>query len=87
MYKPYVLFGSIGAFMLLLGAIPFARFLYFAIVDGHAGGHIQSLLIGSLLMTAAFLCFIMNIIADLIRINRILIEDQLEQTKRMRFKR
>lgn len=87
MYKPYVLFGSLGAFLLLLGAVPFARFLYFAIVDGHASGHIQSLLIGSLLMTSAFLCFILNIIADLIRINRILIEDQLEQTKRIRYKR
>jgi glycosyltransferase involved in cell wall biosynthesis len=87
MYKPYVLFGTIGFSLLLLGAVPFARFFYFLIIDGHAGGHIQSLLLGSLLLTSAFLSFIMNIIADLIRINRILIEDQLEQAKRLRFQR
>jgi hypothetical protein len=36
-------------------------------------------------MIGAFLCLVLNIIADLIRINRILIEDNLEQTKRQRF--
>ncbi|MDB5169379.1 MAG: glycosyltransferase family 2 protein [Candidatus Saccharibacteria bacterium] len=87
MYRPYVIFGSIGLALMLAGAIPFARFLYFAIVDGHTRGHIQSLLVGSLLMTSSFLSFILGIIADLIRINRILIEDQLEQSKRLRFDR
>jgi hypothetical protein len=47
---------------------------------------LQSLIIGSMVMVAAFLCLVLNIIADLIRINRILIEDNLEHTKRMRFK-
>jgi hypothetical protein len=36
-------------------------------------------------MTAAFLCFVLNIVSDLIRINRVLTEDNLEQTKRLRF--
>jgi glycosyltransferase involved in cell wall biosynthesis len=87
MYRPYIIFGWLGAGLFTLGLIPFARYLYFAIIDGHSRGHIQSLLIGSLLMTTAFLCFIMNIVADLIRINRLLIEDNLEHTKRMRFHR
>jgi glycosyltransferase involved in cell wall biosynthesis len=85
MYKPYLLFGWLGFGLFLLGSIPFARYLYFAVVDGHSRGHIQSLLIGSLLMITAFLCLVLNIIADLIRINRILIEDNLEQTKRLRY--
>jgi glycosyltransferase involved in cell wall biosynthesis len=85
MYKPYIIFGSLGGFLLLLGSIPFARFIYFSIEDGTSRGHIQSLLIGSLLITSAFLCFVLNIIADLIRINRVLVEDNLEQTKRLRF--
>jgi hypothetical protein len=38
-------------------------------------------------MITAFLCVVLNVIADLIRINRILTEDNLEQTKRMRFDR
>src|SRR5206468_9319134 len=85
MYKPYAIFGTLGWSLFLLGLIPFARFVFFSIEDGTSRGHLQSLLVGSLLMTCAFLCLVMNIIADLIRINRSLIEDDLEQTKRHRF--
>lgn len=85
MYKPYVIFGGLGAILLVLGAIPFARFIYFSLVDGTTRGHIQSLLIGSLLLISAFLCLVLNILADLTRINRILIEDNLELTKRQRY--
>lgn len=87
MYKPYVIFGWLGLIFFTLGLVPFARFIYLSIESGSLGGHIQSLIAGSVLMIAAFLCFVLNIIADLIRINRILIEDNLEQTKRQRFKR
>ena len=87
MYKPYIIFGWLGFVMFVAGAIPFARFLYFTFVE-HAGrGHLQSLIIGSVLLICAFLCLVLNIIADLIRVNRLLIEDQLSQTKRMRFTR
>jgi glycosyltransferase involved in cell wall biosynthesis len=87
MYKPYILFGWLGAIMFVAGIIPFARFLYFTLIDNGGRGHMQSLIIGSVLLICAFLCVVLNIIADLIRINRILIEDQLTQTKRMRFSR
>lgn len=85
MYRPHVIFGGMGLLLFLLGLIPFARFVYLSLQDGTTQGHIQSLLVGSLFMIAAFLCFVLNIIADLIRINRTLIEDNLEQTKRQRF--
>jgi glycosyltransferase involved in cell wall biosynthesis len=87
MYKPYIIFGWLGTLMLIAGAIPFARFVYFLIIEGSGRGHLQSLIIGSVLLICAFLCLVLNIIADLIRINRILIEDQLTQTKRLRFTR
>ena len=85
MYKPYLIFGWLGSLLLAAGAIPFARYLYFYIQD-QTGGHLQSLIIGSVLIIGAFLCLVLNIIADLIRINRVLIEDNLEHTKKMRFK-
>jgi len=85
MYKPYMLFGSLALLLFALGLIPFARFVIFSLRDGSTAGHIQSLLIGSLLMITAFLCLVLNVIADLIRINRVLVEDNLEQTKRQRF--
>lgn len=87
MYKPYMVFGTLGIALFILGLVPFARFTILSIQDGSTGGHIQSLLVGSLLMITALLCLVLNVIADLIRINRVLIEDNLEQTKRQRFKR
>ena len=87
MYKPYILFGGLGSLLFVAGLIPFARFIFFSLEDGTTRGHIQSLLVGSLLMIAAFLCLVLNVIADLIRINRILIEDNLELTKRQRYER
>ena len=85
MYKPYILFGWAAFILFLLGLIPFARFTILSLHDHSTGGHIQSLLIGSLLMITAILCVALNVIADLIRINRVLIENELEQTKRQRF--
>lgn len=85
MYKPYIIFGWLGGILFILGLVPFARFIYLSIEEGTTSGHIQSLLVGSLFMTTAFLCLVLNIIADLIRINRVLIENNLEQTKRQRF--
>jgi glycosyltransferase involved in cell wall biosynthesis len=85
MYKPYMVFGALGITLFILGLIPFARFTILSFQDGTTGGHIQSLLVGSLLMITALLCLVLNIIADLIRINRVLIENNLEETKRQRF--
>lgn len=85
MYRPYIIFGWLGGILFLLGLIPFARFFLLSLADGTTRGHIQSLLIGSVLMIGAFLCLVLNILADLVRINRILTEDNLEQTKRHRF--
>lgn len=84
MYRPVGLFVSVGTIMLVLGLIPFGRFLYFAIFDS-SQGHIQSLVIGSVLLIAAFISYALGVIADLIRINRILIENGLEQSRRARF--
>ncbi len=85
MYKPYIIFGWLGGAFFVLGLVPFARFAILSLETGTTRGHLQSLLFGSLLMIAALLCLALNVIADLIRINRILIEENLEQTKRLRF--
>lgn len=86
MYKPQLVFGWLGGVLFVLGLIPFARFIILSIEEGSTAGHVQSLIAGSTLMISAFLSFVLMIIADLIHINRILIEDNLEQTKRQRFK-
>jgi glycosyltransferase involved in cell wall biosynthesis len=86
MYRPYVVFVSLAAFLGILGLVPFGRYMYFFIFEhAEAGGHIQSLLLGSVLLVGSFISLAMGVIADLIRINRTLLEDNLEQTRRSRF--
>lgn len=86
MYRPYVVFNSLGLFLLFLGTIPFARYLYFFFVDNaHGVHHLQSLIGGSVLLVASFIAFTLGIIADLTRINRTLTEEMIVQTRRMRF--
>jgi len=86
MYKPYVIFLSLGVFLLVLGLVPFARWLYFEHFDRvHGLRHIQSLLAGCVLLIASFISFTLGIVADLIRINRVLIEENLEHAKHVRF--
>lgn len=81
MYKPYMVFVSLGSFLLILGLVPFLRYLWFLSQNQH-GSHLQSLLVGAVLLMGAFLSFVLGVLADLTRINRILIEDQLELAKR-----
>lgn len=89
MYKPYALFFSLGGILLVLGLIPFVKFGYefltqrTSIVFGPH--HLQGLIIGSVLLIASFISFTLGVIADLVRINRLLLEDVLEQVKLNRF--
>ncbi len=85
MYRPYTVFGTLGTLLLLCGTIPFFRYLYFSLFDRHHGGHLQSLIGGSVLLIAAFIAYTLGVVADLIRINRILLEDSLEHNKHLRF--
>jgi glycosyltransferase involved in cell wall biosynthesis len=85
MYRPYTVFISLGWLLLVAGSVPFIRFLYLT----HQGGarHLQSLIFGTVMLTAAFISFTLGLIADLIRINRSLVEDNLELTKRSSLKK
>lgn len=86
MYRPYAVFATLGTLLLIGGLIPFVRYLVL-IANQTQGDHIQSLLLGAILVTGAFLSFALGIISDLIRTNRILQEDALERIKRMQFKK
>jgi glycosyltransferase involved in cell wall biosynthesis len=84
MYKPYVFFAWITMVFGVLGLVPFVRYGVLWLTD-REDGHLQSLLVGSLLLILAFMSLMLGVISDLIRTNRILIEDNLEHTKRTRF--
>jgi glycosyltransferase involved in cell wall biosynthesis len=85
MYKPYVIFSALAIVFGVLGLLPFIRYAAIALGGDAHGGHLQSLLVGTVLLVCSFLSVIVGIVSDLLRTNRALIEDTLEHTKKMRF--
>jgi glycosyltransferase involved in cell wall biosynthesis len=89
MYKSYIVFITMGVILLICGLIPFAHYLYVVIVHGksaYGSHHLQSLIIGTVLLNASFLSLTLGIIANLIRVNRSMIEDILEEMRRNQYK-
>lgn len=86
MFKPHTIFITLGTIFLVLGLVPFVRFLIFAL-NGEGDGHLQSLIFGSAMLVGSLLSFALLIIADLQKTNRILLEDQLERIKEIQYRK
>ena len=81
MYKPLRFFFYIGGVLLFIGLVPILRFFYFYII-GLGAGHIQSLVLGGVLLSMGFIACLVGLLADLISHNRQLIEMTLERVKK-----
>lgn len=86
MFKPFVLFATLGLVLLIAGLVPFVRYLWLTF-SGSPGDHIQSLLLGAVLIVSALLSLALGVISDLIRTNRVLLEDLLERVKEIQYKK
>ena len=84
MYSPLRAFFYVSFALMIIGAFPIVRFVYFFLA-GDGGGHIQSLIIGALFITIGMVSFLMGVLGDLINFNRKLLEQILERTKRIEF--
>lgn len=84
MYRPYALFAWLSAALGVLGLIPFVRYIVL-VASNVAGDHIQSLLLGILLLIGALLSLVIGVVADLTRINRTLAEESLDFQKLQRY--
>lgn len=82
LYKPLRVFTGIGLSFLLLGGVPIARFLFFYFA-GDGSGHVQSLILGSVLLMIGFMTLLIGVLADLVSSNRQLIEMLLEKMRRL----
>ena len=87
MYRPFALFLSLGVFFLVVGGIPFLHFFWLTLTTKAPFGaqHLRALITGAVLLIASFISFTLGVIADLIRINRLLLEDILERQKRAEY--
>jgi len=81
-YQPFYFFSVPGLLSLLVGFSISLRFL-FHYVRGDGSGHVQSLILSALLMGLGFLLIVVALIADLIAVNRKLLEDLDWRLKRM----
>jgi glycosyltransferase involved in cell wall biosynthesis len=73
-YRPFRFFALPGVISLSVGFLIGLRFLYFYFEDGGAG-HVQSLLLGTLLLGLGFFLMVIGLVADLLSVNRKLSED------------
>lgn len=73
-YKAFKYLMIIGLTIILIGTLGVLRFLYF-FFTGDGTGHIQSLVLSSVLINLGFITVVLGIIADLISINRRMLEE------------
>ena len=74
-YKPFRFFMALGMVSFSAGFLIGLRYLYFYLFTQDAAGHIQSLILASILLGMGFQAFALAFIADLLAVNRRLMED------------
>lgn len=72
-YRPFRFFGVIGFFLGFLGLFIALRFVFFYFT-GEGEGHVQSLILSSLLLGLGFNTILIGFVADLLSANRKLLE-------------
>src|SRR3954468_14572735 len=82
MYEPLRVF-MLAAFAVFVAALAvWARFLV-AFVQGNGGGHIQSLILGAVLVNAAMVLAAMGVLGDLLSGQRIMLQRVFERVRRI----
>lgn len=82
MYEALRFFFTLGSVLFGMGLILGVRFLYFFII-GEGAGHVQSLILASVLLVLGFQTILLGLLADLIAKNRRLNEEASYRLKRL----
>ena len=83
MYRPLRMFMTIGGILVIGGVALGLRFLYFFLQATGAAGHIQSLILAAILIIVGFQVCMIGLIADLVSLNRKMIEETLYRARKM----
>ena len=83
-YKPFRFFVIVGSIVLTLGILLGVRFLYY-FFTGSGDGHIQSLILASILIGSGFQVILTACLADLVSVNRRLMEDLQYRIKKAEY--
>jgi glycosyltransferase involved in cell wall biosynthesis len=84
MFKPFLIFAWLGVLLTAGGLVPFVRYAILASTGDHSN-HLQSLIVGVVLFAGALISFSLGVLADLLRTNRILLEESLERVKELQY--
>jgi glycosyltransferase involved in cell wall biosynthesis len=85
-YKAFRFFMSVGLASFAVGILAGLRFIYFYLT-GSGSGHIQSLIFASILLGVGFQTMLTAFIADLLAVNRRLMEDVQYRVKKLESRR
>jgi hypothetical protein len=82
MYEPLRVFMTAAAVLGLIALVVWARFLWF-FAGGNGGGHIQSLILGSVLFQVATVLAALGVLGDLLSGQRITLQRIFERVRRI----
>jgi len=86
-YRPLRVFAAIGSLFLVGGLVLGLRFLYFYLKGAGAAGHIQSLILAAILIILGVQVALIGLIADLVGVNRRMMEETLYRVRKMELDR
>ena len=81
-YRPLGVFLTIGLTLILLGTLPGLRFLYLK-VTGQGVGHVQSLILATILIIVGFLAVLIGLVADVLSFNRKILEEVVYRLRKL----
>jgi glycosyltransferase involved in cell wall biosynthesis len=81
-YRPFEIFAWPGALLVFLGLVPGLRFLL-SYAAGRGQGHVQSLILASILVSIGGLLLLAGMIASVVAANRVLLEDLRVRLRRL----
>jgi glycosyltransferase involved in cell wall biosynthesis len=82
LYNPLRIFLMLGAVPVGLGTALLVRFLWFYLTGNSPAGHVQSLILAVILIVIGALVWLAGVLADLIAVNRRLLEEVVERQRR-----
>ncbi|RLE23002.1 MAG: hypothetical protein DRJ65_12745 [Acidobacteria bacterium] len=81
LYNPLRIFLRLGAVPVTIGTALLIRFLWFFFTGANPAGHVQSLLLAVILIVVGVQIWVVGIVADLIAVNRRLLEEAVERAR------
>ena len=79
-YEPFKTFLYLSLIFLIPGAFLGSRFVYFYLL-GQGGGHVQSLIATAILIINGVLLIVLGVIAELLKTNRMILEEMYADMK------